>query len=269
MRPRPESTTYSAFETLYLSFYSRDLYQDIARNRKGLCLPYLLLLLMFYWTPEMMNMHQAVSEFIADEAPQYIEQVPVITISRGEASVKEPVPYTIMDKKKNSPVAIIDTSGQVTSLNNTPALVLLTRTHLIVRKDEKETRSLPLSDLGDITITQKLMYNWLEMFNNLFVVVLFPFVLLLSFVFHGIQALLLALLGGSFAKYFDVTLDFRALIRISVVAFTPAIMLEAAHAVLDIPYPYSTFISFLIAAGYLFYAVGCNSKKTLPPIRRV
>jgi len=269
MTAKPESTAYSAFETLYLSFYSRDLYQDIARNRKGLYLPYLLLLLMFFWTPEMMNMHRAVSEFIADEAPQYIDQVPVITITRGEASVKEPVPYTIMDKKKNSPVAIIDTSGQVASLNTTPALVLLTRTHLIVRKDETETRSLPLSDLGDITITQKLMYNWLEMFNNLFVVVLFPFVLLLSFVFHGIQALLLALLGGSFAKYFDVTLDFRALIRISVVAFTPAIMLEAAHAVLDIPYPYSTFISFLIAAGYLFYAVGCNSKKTLPPIRRV
>jgi len=100
MRPRPESTTYSAFETLYLSFYSRDLYQDIARNRKGLCLPYLLLLLMFYWTPEMMNMHQAVSEFIADEAPQYIEQVPVITISRVRLLSKNRCPILSWTKRR-------------------------------------------------------------------------------------------------------------------------------------------------------------------------
>ncbi len=270
MQVNKDPRTFTLFQTLYLSFFSRPLYQDIRRNWKGLCLPYLLVLLMFYWVPEMMNMNKDISEFIANEAPQYVDQVPMITISKGRASIRETVPFYIYDKKSNTPVAIIDTSGQIATLDNTAAMLLLTRDSLIVRKDKdtKEARSISFADMSDITITPKLIYNWLEVFNNLFVVVLFPFALLISFAYHVVQALLLALLGGSFAKYFNIQIDFKTLVRLSVVAFTPAIMLETVHAVLDIYYPYSSFFSFLITSGYLFYAVGCNSEKTLIPIKR-
>jgi len=57
---------------------------------------------MLYWVPEMMNIHRSVSDFIAEKAPEYVEQIPVITIAKGEASIKEPVPYTIFDKKTNT-----------------------------------------------------------------------------------------------------------------------------------------------------------------------
>lgn len=270
MHVNKDPRTFTLFQTLYLSFFSRPLYQDIRRNWRGFCLSYLLVILMFYWVPEMMNMNNNISEFIADEAPQYVDQVPMITISKGKASIKEGVPLYIYDKKNNTPVAIIDTSGQILSLDNTPAVVLLTGDSLLVRqdRDSKETRRLSLSDMDDITITPKLIYNWLEVFNNLFVVVLFPVALLLSFLIHVVQVFLLAMLGRSFAKYFTIQLDFKTLVRLSVVAFTPAIMLETVHAVLDIYYPYSSFFSFLITGGYLFYAVGCNAEKTLIPITR-
>jgi hypothetical protein len=227
----------------------------------------LLLILMFYWVPEMMNMNRNISEYIADEAPQFVDQVPVITVAKGKASIKEPVPFYIKDKN-HVPFAIIDTSGQTLSLDNTPAMILVTQDSLVVRpdKESKETRSFSLADMGDLTITPKLIYHWLEIFNNLFVVVLFPVVLLISFASHIVQAALLAFLGGSFAKHFNVLLDFRTLFRLAVVAFTPATMLESVHAALNLSYPYSSFFSFLITGGYLFYAVGCNSEKTLIPI---
>ena len=268
MRVKKDPRTFTLFQALYLSFFSRPLYQDIRRNWSGFCLSYFLVILMFFWVPEMMNMNNNISEFIADEAPQYVDQVPIIAISGGKASIRERVPFYIYDKKSNTPVAIIDSSGQITSLDNTPAVVLLTSDSLLVRQDRdaKETRRLSLSDMDDITITPKLIYNWLEVFNNLFVVVLFPFAILLSFISHVVQAFLLALLGSSFAKYFNIQLDFKTLVRLSVVAFTPAIMLETVHAVLNIYYPYSSFFSFLITGGYLFYAVGCNAEKTLIPI---
>jgi len=269
MQENKDPKTFTIFQTLYLSFFSRPLYQDVRRNWKGLCLPYLLFILMFYWVPEMMNMNKNISEFIADEAPQFVDQVPVITITKGKASIKESVPFYVKDKN-SVPFAIIDTSGQTTSLDNTPAVVLITQDSLVVRpdKDSKEIRSFSLADMGDITITPKLIYNWLEIFNNLYVVVLFPVALLISFVNHVVQAVLLAFLGGSFAKHFNIQLDFKTLVRLSVVAFTPAIMLETVHAALDIHYPYSSFFSFLITGGYLFYAVGSNSEKTLIPISR-
>ncbi|HYQ47469.1 MAG TPA: DUF1189 family protein [Thermodesulfovibrionales bacterium] len=269
MQERKRSNTFTIFQTLYLSFFSRPLYQDIRRNWNGIGLPYLLLILMIFWVPEMMNVNTAISGYLADEAPQYVDQIPVITIKQGKASVSEPVPLYIMDRKKNVPVAIIDTSGQTTSLEKTPAVVLLMQDRLLVRhgKDSDETRSFSFTDTGDITVTPKLIYNWLEVFNSIFVIVLFPFVLLVSFAYHVLQTVLLTFLGNSFAKYFSVQLDFRTLFRLSAVAFTPAIMLETVHAVLNIDYPYSSFFSFLITSGYLFYAVGCNSEKTLLPIK--
>ena len=270
MQENKDPKTFTILQTLYLSFFSRPLYQDVRWNWKGLCFPYLLVILMFYWVPEMMNVNKNISDFIADEAPQYVDQVPDITISTGKASIKEPAPFYITDKNNNIPFAIIDTSGQITSLDNTPAVILVTQDRLIVRqdKDAKETRSLSLADMSDITITPKLIYGWLEVFNQIFIIVLFPFALLISFVVHIVQVVLLAFLGGSFAKYFNIHLDFKTLVRLSVVAFTPAIMLETVHAVLDIQYPYSSFFSFLITGGYLFYAVVCNAEKTLIPISK-
>jgi len=259
---------YSTIQALYLSFYSRELYQDIARNWKRLCLPYLFFILMIFWIPETMNLHRTISDFIADEGPDYVEQMPVITIAKGEVSIEEVMPYTIYDKKNKTPVAIIDTTGKTTSLDNSSAAVLITKNTLIIRKDEKEIRSLSLSDINDVIITRKLAYEWLEIFNNLIIAVLFPLLLLISFGFHIIQVILLSFLGGNFAKYFNVNLDFRALIRLSAVAFTPPLLLETVHAILDISYPYSSFLSFIIAAGYLYYAVGSNSEKVLTPISK-
>lgn len=269
MTQKKTTGVYSSLQALYLSFYSRELYQDIARNWKGLCLPYLFFVLMIFWIPEIMNTHRTISDFIAEEGPKYVEQIPVITLAKGEVSINEPMPYTIYDKKNNTPFAIIDTTGKTASLDNSPANVLVTNNTLIVKRNEKEVRSLPLSDIGDLIITRKLIYAWLEIFNNLIIAVLFPLLLLISFGFHIIQVILLSFLGGNFAKYFNVNLDFRALMRLSAVAFTPPLLLEAVHAILDISYPYSSFLSFVIAAGYLYYAVGANSEKMLNPISKL
>jgi len=268
MTEKKTTGIYSTIQALYLSFYSRELYQDIARNWKGLCLPYLFFVLTIFWIPEIINTHRTISDFIAEEGPKYVEQIPVITIAKGEVSIKETMPYTIYNKKDNTPFAIIDTTGKTTSLDNSPARVLVTKNMLIIKKDEKEVRSLPLSDIGDVILTRKLVYSWLEIFNNLIIAVLFPLLLLLSFGFHIMQMILLSFLGGNFAKYFNVNLDFRTLMRLSAVAFTPPLLLETAHAILDISYPYSSFLSFLIAAGYLYYAVGSNSEKILKPISK-
>ncbi len=268
MTEKKRTGIYSTIQALQLSFYSRELYQDIARNWKGLCLPYLFFVLMIFWIPEIMNMHRNISDFIADEGPKYVEQIPVITIAKGEVSIKEEMPYTIFDKKNKTPFAIIDTTGKTTSLDNSTAHVLVTKNMLIVRKDEKEVRSLPLTDIGDVIITKQLIYTWLEIFNNLVIAVLFPLMLLMSYGFHIIQVILLSFLGGNLAKSFNVNLDFRALMRLSAVAFTPPLLLEAVHAILDIAYPYSSLFSFLIAAGYLYYAIGSNSEKMLNPISK-
>ena len=249
---------------LYLSFYSRPFYQNVARGWKGLCFGYLLFILCLFWIPEMSRTQSEVSEFLSAEAPKYIRQVPVITISQGTVSLKEQVPYYINVPEKKTPFAIIDPSGQIASLDKTSASLLLTRTQLIVKNSPSGQRTFDLKGIADLTIDQKMLYDWLETFIAIFPIVLFPFVLFFSFLSHVLQALLSAWIGTLFAKKFHTDLDYKALIRLSAVSFTPAIILQSLHALFDISFPYRFTISFLVSLGYLYYAVGSNSEAASP-----
>lgn len=251
---------YSYIHSLYFSFYSKSFYQNVARNWKGLCFSYLLFILCLFWIPEVSRIHSEVSEFLSAEAPRYVKQVPIITISQGKVSIKEQVPYFINVPEKNTPFAIIDTSGQTTSLDKISALVLLTNSQLIIKNSSTESRAFDLEGIDHLVIDQKVLYEWIETFDTVFPIILFPFILLYSFLYHVIQILLIAGIGILFAKKFQATLNYKALIRMSAVSFTPAIILQTLHAILDIPFPYRAPISFIITLGYLYYAVGSNSE---------
>jgi len=251
---------YSYIHALYFSFYSKSFYQNVAKNWKGLCFSYLLFILCLFWIPEVSRIQSELSGFLSDEAPKYVKQVPVITISQGNVSLKEQVPYFINMPEKNTPFAIIDPSGQITSLDKTSAVVLLTHSQLIIKNSSSESRSFDIKGIDHLTINQKMLYDWIQTFNTLFAVILFPFILLYSFLFHIIQVLLSAGIGTILAKRFQADITYKALIRLSAVSFTPAIILQTFHALLNIPFPYRMPISFLISLGYLYYGVGSNSE---------
>lgn len=251
---------YSYIHSLYFSFYSGSFYQNVARNWKGLCLSYLLFILCLFWIPEVLRIRSEVSEFLSAEAPGYVKQVPIITISQGKVSIKEQVPYFINVPENNNPFAIIDTSGQTTSLDKSSALFLLTNSQLIIKNSSTESRSFDLKGISHLIIDQKVLYEWIEIFTAVLPLVLFPFMLLYSFLYHAVQVLLIAGIGALFAGKFQATLNYKALIRLSAVSFTPAIILQTLHAVLDIPFPYGAPIAFCITLGYLYYAVGSNSE---------
>lgn len=255
---------YSYIHALYFSFYSKPFYQYVARNWKGLCFGYLLFILCLFWIPEMVRIQSDVSDFLSAEAPKYVKQVPVLTISKGIVSLKEQVPYYIHTPGKNTPFAIIDPSGQITSLDKTDALVLLTRSQLIVRNSTSESHTFDLKGIENLTIDQKTLFDWIETFTAIFPVILFPFVLFFSFLSHILQVFLSAGIGTFFAKKFQAGLSYRALIRLSAVSFTPAMILQAFHALFSIPFPFRFTLSFLVSLGYLYYAVGANSETTIP-----
>jgi hypothetical protein len=255
---------YSYIYALYFSFYSRPFYQNVAKNWKGLCFSYLLFILCLFWIPEMVRTQSEVSEFLSAEAPKYVKQVPVITISKGTVSLNEQVPYYINAPDKNTPFAIIDTSGQITSLDKSSALVLLTRSQLIVKNSSPAPHTFDLKGIEDLTIDQKTIFDWIENFITIFPIILFPFVLLFSFLSHVLQVLLSAWIGTYFVKKLKAELPYKALVRLSAVSFTPAIILQAFHALFGIPFPYRFTVSFFVSLGYLYYAVGANSETAIP-----
>jgi hypothetical protein len=251
---------YGVFHPLLLSFYSKPLYRDVAKNWKGVGFLYLLLLLALTWIPVMMQFHYNLSNAVSREAPKIVNQIPKITITKGEVSIDAPVPYSIIDPQSGEQIAAIDTSGQITSIDQTKAFMLLTKKNLIIRQQHRgETRIFDLSAIQSLTLDRDSVMSWLQAFNKWFAFVAYPFALGASFAYRIIQVLLYALIGMLMASILKITLDYAALVRLSVIAITPVILLNTLRKLLGVHVPLTWLISFVIAMCYLFIAVKANA----------
>lgn len=250
---------YTTIHPLFMSFYSKSLYQDVGRNWRKISYLYLFLLLAVCHIPIMFKTHSAVSHYLLHEAPKIIKQVPVITISKGQVSTDVRMPYFIKDPENNAPLIIIDTTGQVTSLKNSDAFALLTKSKLIIRKSPTESRMLDLSGFDDLVINQSRIYDWIDTFMQYFAFVLYPFSLLFSFLFRLIEAFIFAFIAIYYSKYMKLNLKFYSLISLSIISMTPAIILDTLYNYVDITIQFWWLIDFFIALGYLFFAVKSNS----------
>ncbi len=247
-----------------LSFYSKELYSDVAMNWRGINFLYLFLLLTVCWIPIMIKVNNSIGQFVEKEAPPLVQQVPEITITNGVVSINEPQPYYIKKPDSNSVVAIIDTTETIKSLENTGAYCLLTKNAVIIRQSAVETRQYSLSQVKNLVITSDLLTKWLRILKRLAVVVLFPFMVVGSFIYRIIQSLIYAAIGMLFASWCKVSLTYTALLRLATIAVTPCIIINTVFFTAGARLPYAGLIYLLLALCYLYFGVNAASQ-TIPP----
>ena len=244
---------YSIIHVPALSFFSKKLYIDVGQNWKGMNLLYLFLLLAVCTLFSMINFHRKIANFVINEAPAMVNQVPEITITNGQVSIKERQPYYIKDPDSGETFAIIDTTGQIKSLEGTEAMFLLTSNKVIAKKSQFENRTYDLSNVQEFAIDSELITGWLQIGRKFLAVVIFPFALFGSYLYRIVQALIYAAIGLLFASICKTTLPYTALIRLAIVAVTPCIIVGTILGLAGTPIPN---IAYLLAAlGYLFFAV--------------
>ena len=249
---------YTIIHSFLLSFFSKSLYQDVCKNWKGVAFIYLLLLLALCWLPTMFKVHSSISQYVINDAPDIIRQIPEILILNGEVSVEGQQPHIIYDPESDTPFIIIDTTGKITSLEDTEARFLLTKTNLIIKKNIRETRVFDLSEINEFHIDQTRISSWVETFKDWFAIVAYPFALLGSFLYRIIQVLIYAVIGLIFTKIVKSTLNYQVLLRLAIISITPAIIVDTIFSMLEVSVPFFGFLCFLIAMGYLFYTVKVN-----------
>ena len=250
---------FSIFQTPMLSFYSRDVYRDVATNWTGPAFGYLLLVLAVCWLVTMVGVTGEMNKFFDEQAPKIVDQVPVITIRQGEVSISEPQPYRIKDPESGKLAAIIDTTGSITSLEDSEARLLLLKTTLLYKKDEFQTQEYDLSTVEEFTLTREDIYGWVKAIKALAPTVVFISALIGSYLARILQALVYALLGMAFAAICKVKFSYETLLRLAVVAVTPAMVVKTLVGALDIDLPWSGLIYFLVAMGYLYFAIQANA----------
>lgn len=250
---------YRIYHSLYMSFYSKDLYRDAACNWKGFAYTYLLFVLTLCTLVSAFEMQHQVSEFVDHSAVALVHQIPNVSIDSGEIFVDGKQPCVIVDPDTGKELAILDTTGQVTSLEDTEALILLTHNQLMYRKSARETRIIDLSGIEELQINHQRIYAWLEFIRQWLTLAVAPFLLIGSFFYRLFQVLFYALVAWIMAKVIHTELAFHGLVSIAVVGITPALILLLGTEMLGIAPPQARFLSFLITTGFLYFGVRANT----------
>jgi len=247
-----------------MSFYSGSLYRDVGKNWRKISFLYLLLLSAVCTIPYVFKMHFRISDYLLNEGPKIVEQIPVITIKKGMVSIDRPMPYVTRDPEANEPLAIIDTTGHVTSLAGSPAVALLTRTTLLIRRSPTETWPYDLSEIDSLIIDRSKWYDWMETFVETFDYVFYPLALFSFFLFRTLQALIFGGLAMLFARGLKASLGYAACVSLAVVSMTPTILLNTVYNYVGLNIPFSWLISTLISLCYLYGAVKANAESEPP-----
>jgi len=202
----------------------------------------------------MVRIHLGFAGFVKNDVPPVVDQVPEITITDGQVLINEPQPYFIREPDSNKIIAVIDTTGSIESPADANAFFLLTN-NSIITKNDFETRSFDLSQVKSFTVNSATITRWLNIIKKFLVVIMYPVVLLSSYAYRIIQALIYAAVGLLFASLCKVSLSYGALLRLAVAAMTPCMIVKTVFALAGVYIPCIGILYILIILAYLYFGV--------------
>lgn len=250
-----EKKTFNIFHGPLLSFYSQDFYRDVVFNWKGLGIAYLCFLTLLFAIPETTRLQRDMNQFLNEAGPRLISQFPVMTIKGGTLSMNAQSPHRIFYQDENKPLIIIDTTKAYNSPAQANVFVYLTDKKIFFKRTEEDYTEVDVSRFDDMVITHDTLYQWLEFFKKTFVFFFFPVLYLLSFFYFMLQVIVCTSIGMLIARKMYPEITYSQLLRVSAVAFTPPVMLQIVHTLLEIEFAHSGPISFLFAVCYVYYGL--------------
>ena len=266
------------------SLYSETLYREVFRQWRGAGLLYLSLLLFLSLVPIAIQRNSQLNEVLSthglnrDTAEQDLlaaldniySQLPPITIRNGEVSTTVEEPYIITHPGTHDPMLVIDTTGQTRVIPESAILMITKRTFYyrglsgkIGALDAKWVEAQFGQTLSDGPITSlKEMKRIKEM--GIMALHTGPYLLTLGDFIRGwliftVRAIFFAAFAYIVVKSLIPEMTFPAILRLTIVAGTPVVVLEALAALLDQPLlQYPNFVYFLLQGTYLVFGVAVN-----------
>lgn len=262
----PERRKYSRVTALVLSFFSPELYRDVARRWRGIGFLYLVLLLVVSWLPVAAKIQVSFTRFVHHDAARTLAGFPAVTINNGVASIDRPEPYVWRDADNGEVILYVDTSNAFDTPEAARAKIKLGRSQLIAKQSEFETRSYDLSQIKYFFVDRARLLGWMQAASYWVGAGIFAFGLVFTLIWHVIQVLIYGVIGLLLASMMTARgLDYPALVRLAAVAITPAILLSTVFDLTGAQVPYSGWLFLAIEMGYLALAVKANAAPAAMP----
>lgn len=253
---------YNVLQALYLSFYSKKLYRDVAQNWGGKAFFYLLLLIALTTIVSIIKFatqHQSFKNY----ASELVMQIPDMSIKNGKVNTPENRPYIIVKPGTNETFVMIDTSGKNKSLKQSNTKILITESHVIAQNDAQsdEISIYKIPDDVNVHLTQENAKSYLDSFFSYAWLFFFIAISLISYFYRIIQALIYGIIGKIFSVINHVPLSYAQVIQISMVAITPVMILTCVLNYFNISFIFQWLLYFILAMIYLFYGILANKSQ--------
>lgn len=268
---------YSLLKSIFMSCYDRSVYQDAKTHWRGIGVTYLLLLMAVVWLPLTFRFHQGLNSFISEQILPVTEQMPTITVKRGELTMDRPAPYvvhlavenqlpsfvvqsdggySVHDQSKKQPYLVIDPSGRYQSLKDTPAQVLVTKHAMMMREEGGEVKSVQFTDETNFTLTPQRAREWLETANQWLPAIFYVMMVFLSLLYRLLVVLGYGLVGHwIIARSLKITMDYQAATRLAALAVTPSVLIHTATEYFGVKVPLAPLLFAVLTIGYLIYGI--------------
>lgn len=250
---------YGYLQAIYMSFYSRKFYRDVANNWGANILLYLLLLLAICWICLMARLQPAINRFAVSFISNVFVQLPAdIQFKNGMIKTTENKPYVIRDLTSQNGkeiIAIIDTSGKYKNLNQAKAPLLVTTDSVIYSGQNNLVKIRKLPESLNFNFKSLELRDRLIKFTYWMWLLLFPGLLIFSFLYRLVQSLVYSVFGKIFSLLMHADLAYVQIIRLTIAAITPAIVVGTAADFFSITFSYSWLLYFVLSIGYLIFAI--------------
>ena len=240
---------FGRFVGLVLSLFLPAFYRDVARNWGGIGFLYLLLLFTLTWIPSLVKLHLNAQKFAQVDFPQFANKLPDITIKNGKISSPVEQPLEIKDDQGKI-VFVLDTTGKINSLEQTPAMILLTETKMHQR-DQGRIQIHDLRQFPDFEFTAVWLQGWIDTICTWLAVGLFPIFMIGSLIRALIIMLIASLVGLIFNAVFNAAVTYGGLLRFAAVGLTLSVYLDTGLGLADIQIPFYFFIALFLTIAYV------------------
>jgi Protein of unknown function (DUF1189) len=249
--------TFPFWQAPHLAWFSKPFYQDVAQRWRGLALTYLLVLVAVTWLPNAFRLNQQMENFRSNDLPPILAQVPRLEIANGELQANVQMPYRIVDPKTNETLVVIDKNATEDDFDRLTTLVLITKDKIISNRNSV-SRSFNLSDLEGVSIDKESLGRWIDGGITWTRTLAYPLLVINSWSYRFFQALIFGVIGLIIANSIQAKLPYAAVVRLSIIALTPVILIRTLLNFFSIDVPLWWLLAFAITVVYLYQAIKAN-----------
>lgn len=249
-------TEYSMVQAPILSFYSKPFYRNVLKNGKGTGFLYLFLLLVCLWTLQTVRTYIQVETGLSDpDLKEFKDQLPDFDMKGGKLSINKPSPWKFIDKDGRT-ICVIDTSGQLKTLEQAQTRLLITEEYAVAEKSNGVEQKIPFKGFEqDFSVKRADIDKALSQLPMWIAAIMW-----LCGIFVWLGHIIQAAIYGCVGLFFDKTkLGYGACVRLASFAMTPAMIVSCLMALSG--FTFSGFGALCLVATIVYIILGFKTLK--------